>query len=145
MPKRIHAMAYNDKSIDPASLTQSGADVLPAFFAGKYAMVVGGNYAAPADRRGGAEGLPLGGAAAAEGQLGTKQAANPQTLSVSAEGKHIEAGRGVHRLLHEGREPGRGRPGRLADPDARQARDAIQQPTGGKNGWDADAGQRRRA
>ena len=39
-------MAYDDKSIDPTSLTQSGTDVLPAFYAGKYAMVVGGNYAA---------------------------------------------------------------------------------------------------
>ena len=53
-------MAYDDKSIDPTSLTQSGSDVLPGFYAGKYAMVVGGNYAAQQILEAGAEGLPVG-------------------------------------------------------------------------------------
>ena len=110
VPKRIHAMAYTDKSIEPTSLTQSGSDVLPGFFAGKYAMVVGGNYAAPADGRAGAEGLPVGGAAAAEGHQ--RQAGGEPADAVGAgRGQAHQAVRAVHRLLHEGREPGRGRAG----------------------------------
>ncbi len=89
VPKRIHEMAYTDKSIDPTSLTQSGSDVLPGFYAGKYAMVVGGNYNAQKILEEAPKGFqwevlpPLKGTS-------TKQAANPQTLSVPAESKHVE-------------------------------------------------------
>jgi ABC-type glycerol-3-phosphate transport system substrate-binding protein len=89
VPKRIHAMAYDDKSIDPTSLTQSGSDVLPGFYAGKYGMVVAGNYVAQqileeAPKTFQWEVLPpLKGTS-------TKQAANPQTLSVNIDSEHVE-------------------------------------------------------
>ena len=44
--KRIYDLAYNDKSLSQTTLGQSGPDILPGFFAGKYAMIVGGNYVA---------------------------------------------------------------------------------------------------
>ena len=97
VPQRIHEMAYDDKSLDPVSLTQSGADVLPGFFGGKYAMYVGGNYIAQQITETGPEGfnwtvLPL-----LEGSAGTNQAANPQTLSVSAQSEHVEQAAAVRR------------------------------------------------
>ena len=109
-------MAYDDKSIDPTSLTQSGTDVLPGFFAGKYAMVVGGNYAAQQIVEQAPKGFqwevlpPLKGTSSQAG----REPADP--VGAGREQAH-RAGGEVHRLLHEGREPGRGRPGRLADPD----------------------------
>ena len=89
VPKRIHAMAYTDKSIDPTSLTQSASDVLPGFFGGKYAMIVAGNYVAQQIVEQAPKSFqwdvlpPLKGTS-------EKQAANPQTLSVPAEGKHVK-------------------------------------------------------
>ena len=69
VPQRIHDMIFTDKSIAPTTVGMSGTDVLPGFFAGKYAMIVGGNYSQPADGRAGAEGLPVGDAADAQGRL----------------------------------------------------------------------------
>ena len=40
VPERIHAMAYDDKSLDPTSLTQSGSEVLASFYGGTIAMTV---------------------------------------------------------------------------------------------------------
>ena len=45
VPQRIHDMIYTDKSIAP-DVGLKRPDVLPGFFAGKYAMIVGGNYPA---------------------------------------------------------------------------------------------------
>lgn len=46
VPQRIHDMIFKDRSVDPATVSQSGTDILPGFYAGKYAMVVEGSYAA---------------------------------------------------------------------------------------------------
>lgn len=88
VPSRIHAMIYDDKSVDPASLTMSGAGPVPGFLAGKYAMIFAASYvAADLDIAAKAAGfnwtaLPL--------LKGTSnlQGANPQTLSVSAQSKY---------------------------------------------------------
>ena len=77
-------MIYTDKSLSPATLGMSGSDGLPGFFAGKYAMVVGGNYAsqqmveqAPKDFEWAM--LPM-----LKGDS-QKQAADPQTLSIATQ------------------------------------------------------------
>lgn len=135
VPKRIHAMAYTDKSIDPTSLTLSGSDVLPGFYAGKYAMVVGGNYAAQQILEEAPKGFqwevlpPLKGTS-------TKQAANPQTLSVPAEGKHIkEAAQFIDYVMKAENLAAVGQ-GDWLIPTTEAARDAIMKSTGGKNGWE---------
>jgi ABC-type glycerol-3-phosphate transport system substrate-binding protein len=134
VPKRIHAMAYTDKSIDPTSLTQSGSDVLPGFFGGKYAMVVAGNYTAQQMVEQAPKGFqwevlpPLKGTS-------EKQAANPQTLSVPAEGKHVEqAAKFIDYFMQAENLAAVGQ-GDWLIPTTQPARDAIQQATGGKNGW----------
>ncbi|ONI74382.1 hypothetical protein BWI15_13805 [Kribbella sp. ALI-6-A] len=134
VPKRIHAMAYTDKSIDPTSLTQSGSDVLPGFFGGKYAMVVAGNYTAQQMVEQAPKGFqwevlpPLKGTS-------EKQAANPQTLSVPAEGKHIKQAAEFIDYFMKAENLAAVGQGDWLIPTTQPARDAIQKATGGKNGW----------
>jgi ABC-type glycerol-3-phosphate transport system substrate-binding protein len=86
LPKRIMAMIA-DKSMAPTSVSMSGTEVLPGFYAGKYAMVMAGNYvatqiksAAPATLKWTM--IPL--------LKGTSQnqAAGPQTLSIAKQSKY---------------------------------------------------------
>ena len=134
VPKRIHAMAYDDKSIDPTSLTQSGTDVLPGFYAGKYGMIVAGNYVAQQILAEAPKGFqwevlpPLKGTS-------TKQAANPQTLSVPAEGKHIEQSAKFIDYFMKAENLAAVGQGDWLIPTTQSARDTIQKATGGKNGW----------
>jgi multiple sugar transport system substrate-binding protein len=134
VPKRIHAMAYTDKSIDPTSLTQSGSDVLPGFFGGKYAMVVAGNYTAQQMVEQAPKGFqwevlpPLKGTS-------EKQAANPQTLSVPAEGKHVKQSAEFIDYFMKAENLAAVGQGDWLIPTTQPARDAIQKATGGKNGW----------
>ena len=83
----VHDMIWKDGSIDPAGVGLSGGSVLPAFFAGKYAMTVQGNYAAqqmileaPSGFRWAL--LPL--------LKGTSQdqMADPQTYSITSQSSH---------------------------------------------------------
>ncbi|WP_163508264.1 ABC transporter substrate-binding protein [Fodinicola acaciae] len=134
VPRRIHDMAYLDKSISPVTLTQSGTDILPGFYAGKYAMIVAGSYVAQqiteeAPKTFNWKVLP------ALSGTSTAQAANPQTLSVSATSKHVtEATQFIdffmqaHNLAAVGQ-------GDWLIPTTAPARAAIQQATGGKSGW----------
>ncbi|MEV4264183.1 sugar ABC transporter substrate-binding protein [Kribbella sp. NPDC049584] len=134
VPKRIHDMAYTDKSIDPTSLTQSASDVLPGFYAGKYGIIVAGNYVAQqileeAPKTFQWEVLPpLKGTS-------TKQAANPQTLSVPAEGKHIEQSAKFIDYFMKAENLAAVGQGDWLIPTTQAARDAILKTTGGKDGW----------
>jgi len=134
VPKRIHEMAHTDKSIEPTSLTQSGSDSLPGFFAGKYAMVVAGNYAAQQMVEQAPKGFqwevlpPLKGTS-------EKQAANPQTLSVPAEGKHVEQAAKFIDYFMKAENLAAVGEGDWLIPTTQAARDVISQKTGGKQGW----------
>lgn len=87
VPERVHAMAFEDKSLDPVSLTQSGTDVLPGFLSGKYAMYVGGNFLAQQITESAPDGFKWTVLPPLAGSAGPTQAANPQTMSVSAQSK----------------------------------------------------------
>ncbi|GAA1656315.1 ABC transporter substrate-binding protein [Fodinicola feengrottensis] len=134
VPKRIHDMAYVDKSIALTTLTQSGTDILPDFYAGKYAMIVAGSYVAQqiteeAPKTFHWQVLP--------GLAGTSpnQAADPQTLSVSATSKHIpEATQFINYFMKAQNLAAVGQ-GDWLIPTTGPARDAISQATGGKSGW----------
>ncbi|HEY0472072.1 MAG TPA: extracellular solute-binding protein [Kribbella sp.] len=134
VPKRIHAMAATDKSIDPTSLTQSGSDVLPGFYAGKYAMIVGGNYAAQQITEEAPKGFQWEVLPSLKG-TSSKQAANPQTLSVPAEGKHVkQAAQFIDYFMRADNLAAVGQ-GDWLIPASQAARDSIAKATGGKNGW----------
>lgn len=89
--EQVHSMAYDDGSLDPVSLTQSGSDVLPGFLAGKYAMYIGGNFLAQQITESAPEGFNWTVLPPLAGDKGAVQAANPQTMSVAAESKNVEA------------------------------------------------------
>jgi ABC-type glycerol-3-phosphate transport system substrate-binding protein len=83
----IHDMIYVDKSIDPAAVGLSGSAVLPAFFGGKCAMTVQGNFQV----QGMLEQAPKSFNWAMFPPLKGKtqdQVANPQTLSISQQSQH---------------------------------------------------------
>jgi len=85
--KIMHDMTYVDKTLDPAGIGLSGSAVLPAFFGGKCAMTVQGNYQV----QGMIEQAPKGFNWAMFPPLKGKtqeQAANPQTLSISQQSQH---------------------------------------------------------
>jgi ABC-type glycerol-3-phosphate transport system substrate-binding protein len=134
VPERIHAMAYVDKSIDPATLTQSGTDVLPSFYAGKLAMVVEGNYAAQQITEEAPKTFnwtvlpPLTGTS-------SDQAADPQTLSVSQSSKHQKEAAEFLAYFMQAKNLAAVGQGDWLIPTSKQARDEIQQETGGKSGW----------
>jgi multiple sugar transport system substrate-binding protein len=86
VPQRIHDMIYTAKSASPAALGMSGADSLPGFFGGKYAMLPG----SVSLRQQMVEQAPAGfdwvTIPPIKG-LSTTQAANPQTMSISEDSK----------------------------------------------------------
>jgi ABC-type glycerol-3-phosphate transport system substrate-binding protein len=134
VPQRIHAMAYDDKSIDPTTLTQSGTDILPQFYAGKIAMVVEGNYAAQQISEEAPKTFhwtvlpPLTGTS-------SNQAADPQTLSVAQSSKHKKEAAEFLAYFMQAKNLAAVGQGDWLIPTSKDARDTIQQQTGGKDGW----------
>jgi multiple sugar transport system substrate-binding protein len=134
VPQRIHAMAYDDKSIAPVTLTQSGTDILPGFYAGKYAMVVEGNYAAQQISEEAPKSFhwavlpPLTGTS-------SNQAADPQTLSVAQSSKHVKEATQFISYFMQAQNLAAVGQGDWLIPTTESARDAINQATSGASGW----------
>lgn len=134
VPERIHAMAYTDKSIDPVSLTQSGTDVLPGFYAGKYAMMVGGNYVAQQVLEQAPKSFHW---AVLPPLMGTSgnQAADPQVLAVSQSSSHVsQATQFIDYFMQASNLASVAR-GDWLIPTSSAARQQILKQTGGNNGW----------
>jgi multiple sugar transport system substrate-binding protein len=87
IPRTIHDMIYVDKSIDSAAVGLSGSAVLPAFFAGKCAMTVQGNYQAQGMILQGPKGFNWAMLAPLKGSS-QNQVANPQTYSIAQQSSH---------------------------------------------------------
>ena len=97
-------------SIDPVTLTQSGSRRPAGLLRGKYAMTVQGNYQPPrslTERRPRAST----GSCCRRWRAPTAPSRRPtrRRCRSPAESQARRGGGGVHRLLHEGREPRRGR------------------------------------
>jgi ABC-type glycerol-3-phosphate transport system substrate-binding protein len=90
VPQLVHAMAYEDKSILPVTLTQSGSEAIASFYAGEVAMTVQGSYQAANIAKDAPAGLEWVVLPPLEGPEGAGQAANPQTLSVNIDSEHVE-------------------------------------------------------
>ncbi len=136
VPRRIHDMAYVDRSLDPTSLTQSGSDVITGFLAGRYAMVVAGRYVAQQL----AEAAPPGFAwrvLPALAGTSPNQAANPQTLSVPADSPHVEQAAEFIDFVMRPENLAALAQGEWLIPASGAARDAVHAATGGQNGWEA--------
>jgi ABC-type glycerol-3-phosphate transport system substrate-binding protein len=138
VPKRIYDMLYTTKSASPDALGMSGADALPGFFAGKYAMLPGSVSLrqqmveqAPADFDW-VTLPPIKGTSA-------NQAANPQTLSISADSKHQkQAAQFMEYFLNPTNMAALAK-GDWLVPTGKQANEELVKATGGKQGWDVAA------
>ncbi|MFC4948973.1 extracellular solute-binding protein [Pseudonocardia sp. GCM10023141] len=136
VPRRIHDMAWVDKSLDQTSLTQSGSDVVKAFLDGRYAMIVAGSFAAQQIKAAAPAGfswtvLPaLAGASA-------NQAANPQTLSVPADSKNVAQATQFIEYYLQAQNLAAVAQGEWLIPTSGAARTAVASATGGADGWAA--------
>jgi ABC-type glycerol-3-phosphate transport system substrate-binding protein len=136
VPRRIHDMIAVDKSLAPATVGMSGSDVMPGFFAGKYAMIVGGNYAsqqmveqAPKDFQWVM--LPM---LKGDSQA---QAADPQTLSIAAQSKHPKEAAQFIAFYDNAQNLAALAQGDWLIPASDSAAAQVATATQGKNGWDA--------
>jgi ABC-type glycerol-3-phosphate transport system substrate-binding protein len=135
LPERIHAMAYDDGSLDPTSLTQSGGDVMPAFLKGRYAMTVQGSYAAQTLVESAPKGFRWAVLPPLEGTSAT-QAANPQTLSVAAESPHVKEAAEFIDYYMQAENLAKVAEGDWLIPTSSAAVDVVRKDTGGDNGWE---------
>jgi multiple sugar transport system substrate-binding protein len=87
VPKAMHDMIYDDQSIDKAAVGLSGSAVLPAFFGGKCAMTVQGNYQGQGMIQQSPKGFNWAMFPPLKGQT-QDQAANPQTYSITQQSQH---------------------------------------------------------
>jgi ABC-type glycerol-3-phosphate transport system substrate-binding protein len=136
VPQRINTMIFQDKSLAPATVGMSGSDVLPGFFAGKYAMIVGGNYAsqqmseqAPKDFQWVM--LPM-----LKGDS-QNQAADPQTLSIARQSKHQKEAMDFIAFYDNAENLSKLAQGDWLIPARTDAAQLVATQTQGKNGWDA--------
>jgi len=138
VPQRIHDMIYTSKSASPAALGMSGADSLPGFFAGKYAMLPGSVSLrqqmveqAPA----GFEWVtipPVKGTSA-------NQAANPQTLSISEDSKAKKQAMQFLEYFLNPTNMATLAKGDWLVPTGKKANEELVKITQGKQGWDVAA------
>jgi multiple sugar transport system substrate-binding protein len=134
VPKRIAAMAA-DGSLDKSTLTQSGSDVLPAWYAGKFAMTVQGSYAAGSFGSDAPKGFDWVALPALAGTDGAAQAANPQTLSVSADSKYVKQASDFISFYMKADNLAAVAEGETLFPSTKGAQDAVIKKTDGKDGW----------
>lgn len=88
--RQMHDMIHVDKSVDPAGTGLSGSGVLPAFFGGKCAMTVAGNFTAQSMILQGPKGFNWAMFPLLKGRT-QHQVANPQTYSIAAQSKNKQA------------------------------------------------------
>jgi ABC-type glycerol-3-phosphate transport system substrate-binding protein len=135
VPKRIHDMIYVDRSASPEAVGMGGTDPLPGFFAGKYAMLPGSIYLRQQMVEQAPKGFEWVTLPPIKGNS-QNQAANPQTLSVSADSKHAkQAVQFIEDFLN---------PANMAElakgdwlvPTGKQAGAELLKSTSGQQGWD---------
>lgn len=136
VPKRIHAMAYTDKSIDPVSLTQSGSEALASFYDGKAAMTVQGSYQAAAIGKDAPDGFEWVELPPLAGSAGAAQAANPQTLSVNVDSAHVDQATQFVTYFASADNLAKINQADALIPPSAKAQQMILDETGGKDGWD---------
>ena len=88
--KQMHDMIHVDKSVDPAATGLSGSAVLPAFFGGKCAMTVAGNFTAQSMILQSPRGFNWAMFPLLKGRT-QQQVANPQTYSISEQSKNKQS------------------------------------------------------
>ena len=135
--KRIYDLAYTDKSLSTTTLGQSGPEILPGFFAGKYAMIVGGNYVAQQMVEQAPAGFDWAMLPLLKGDS-QAQSANPQTLSISTQSKNPKEAMQFIAYYMQANNLASVAIGDWLIPVSASAGKAVTTITGGKNSWDVN-------
>ncbi|KAA6431233.1 extracellular solute-binding protein [Agrococcus sediminis] len=135
LPQTVHAMAYEDQSLDPVTLTQSGGDVLPGFLGGTYGMYIGGSYLAQQIADTAPEGFEWTVLPPLAGSAGPAQGTSPQTLSVSADSEHVDRAAAFIDYYMQAEHLAAVGQGDALIPATGAARDALATATEGQTGW----------
>jgi len=136
IPNIVAQMTYQDKTLLPVTVTQSGSEAMAAFYAGQVAMTIQGSYQAaniPSNAPDGFEWTVLPPLA---GSAGAQQVADPQTLSVNADSQHIaEAAQFIEYFMQADNLETVNEADALI-PATTSARAALQAKLGTANHWD---------
>lgn len=134
VPQRIKKL-ITDKNLDATSVTQGGSDTLPGFFAGKYSMVVGGDYIAQTIKNTGPTSLHWTVLPPLAGTTSANQAADPQTLSVTRQSAHPAEATAFINYFMQAKNLAAVGQGDWLIPSSKAARDEILAQTKGADGW----------
>ncbi|XKK41914.1 extracellular solute-binding protein [Nocardiopsis sp. ARC36] len=137
MPELVDAMAHEDRSILPVTLTQSGTEALPSFYAGDVAMTVQGSFQAANIAADAPEDLDWVVLPPLEGPAGPWQAANPQTLSVNIDSEHVEESAAFIEFFTSTDNLAALNEADSLIPATTSAREVMGSSLEGENGWDA--------
>lgn len=132
----VHTMAYEDMSLDPTSLTQSGSDVLATFYGGEAAMTIQGSFQATNIANDAPEGFNWTVLPPLEGSAGALQAANPQTYSVNVDSEHVEESAEFLNYLMNGENLASIAFADALIPSSGEAQAAVEELAAGATGWD---------
>ncbi|GAA4615185.1 ABC transporter substrate-binding protein [Saccharopolyspora hordei] len=136
LPELVRAMAYEDRSILPVTLTQSGSKALAPFYAGQVAMTVQGSYQAANIAKDAPEGFEWIALPPLAGSVGPAQAANPQTLSVNADSEHVAEAAEFLEYFTSTENLVKLNAADALIPATTSAREALAEELGTQNGWD---------
>ncbi|MDA3623977.1 sugar ABC transporter substrate-binding protein [Saccharopolyspora sp. WRP15-2] len=137
LPELVNQMAFQDRSILPVTLTQSGSKALAPFYAGQVAMTVQGSYQAANIAKDAPKDLDWTVLPPLAGPAGPAQAANPQTLSVNVDSKHVEKSAEFIEFFTSTENLAALNEADALIPPTTSAREALAQKLGSQNGWNA--------
>jgi ABC-type glycerol-3-phosphate transport system substrate-binding protein len=136
LPKLVNTMAYQDHSILPVTLTQSGSKTLAPFYAGQIAMTVQGSYQAANIAKDAPKDLDWIVLPPLAGPAGAAQAANPQTLSVNVDSEHVKEAAQFIEFFTNTKNLAALNEADALIPATKSARQALADRLGSQNGWD---------
>ena len=135
LPELVHAMAYDDESILPVTLTQSGSEAIASFYAGQTAMTVQGSYQAANIAKDAPKDLDWVALPPLAGPEGPQQAANPQTLSVNIDSEHVEESAEFIEFFTQTEHLAALNEADALIPATTSAQEALTEKLGDENGW----------
>ena len=136
LPELVHDMAYEDKSILPVTMTQSGSEAIASFYAGQTAMTVQGSYQAANIAKDAPKDLDWVALPPLAGPEGPQQAANPQTLSVNIDSEHVEESAEFIEFFTETEHLAALNEADALIPATTSAQEHLAEKFGDENGWD---------
>lgn len=135
VPELVHTMAFEDQTVLPVTLTQSGSETLASFYGEQIAMTIQGSFQAANIATDAPEGLEWTVLPPLEGPEGAGQAANPQTLSVNIDSEHVEEAAAFIEFFTETENLAALNEADALIPATTSAQELMAEELGEENGW----------